>query len=222
MPLPDHAPKLPRPLAREEVYAQVRDWIVRGVLRPGEALRDQDIAAQLGVSRTPVREALLRLEVEGFVETAHNRWTHVAPLDLTRAAELYPLIETLEVFALEQVGPALTDEQLGRLASANRQLQGALERQDAEGAVAADSAFHEVWVEQAGNRELIGVLGQLKLKLHRVELAYFDVEGHAQSSLAEHAAILEALRAQQWTEATAALRQNWRGSLERLRAHHIS
>ncbi|HEX6123508.1 MAG TPA: GntR family transcriptional regulator [Ktedonobacterales bacterium] len=221
MPLPDHAAKLPRPLAREEVYAQVRDWIVRGVLQPGEALRDQDIAAQLGVSRTPVREALLRLEAEGFVETAHNRWTRVAPLDLARAAELYPLIETLEVFALEQAGPALTHEQLARLARANRALERALERQDAVDAVAADSAFHDVWLEQAGNRELLVMLGQLRLKLRRVELAYFDVEARAHHSLAEHAAIIEALRARRWTDATAALRQNWRGSWERLRAHHL-
>lgn len=222
MPLPAHDAKLPRTLARDGVYAQVRDWIVQGVLRPGEALRDQDIAAQLGVSRTPVREALLRLEVEGFVETAHNRWTRVAPLDLTRAAELYPLIETLEVFALEQVGPALTDEHLARLARANRELQRALERQEAMDAVAADSAFHDVWIERAGNRELLVVLRQLKLKLRRVELAYFDVEARGHHSLAEHAAIIEALRAGRWTDAIAALRQNWRGSLERLRAHHVS
>lgn len=220
MPLPAHSAKLPRILAREGAYAEVRDWIVQGVLRPGEALRDQDIATHLGVSRTPVREALLRLEVEGYVETAHNRWTRVAPLDLAHAAELYPLIETLEVFALEQAGPDLTSEHLVRLERANEDLRSALERHDAVGAVSADNQFHEIWVEQVGNCELSTVLGQLKLKLRRVELAYFDVEARAQHSLAEHASIIDALRAQEWAKATAALHQNWRGSLERLRAHH--
>lgn len=219
MPLPAHAAKLPHTLAREKVYAQVRDWIVQGVLRPGEALRDQDIAAHLGVSRTPVREALLRLEVEGFVETAHNRWTRVALLDLAHAAELYPLIETLDVFALEQAGPHMTNEHLMRLERANEDLRSALARHDAVSAVSADNRFHDIWVEQAKNRELSMVLGQLKLKLRRVELAYFDEEARAQHSLAEHASIIEALRARRWIEATAVLRQNWGGSLERLRAH---
>lgn len=218
--MPAHAAKLPRALAREEVYAQVRDWIVQGELRPGEALRDQDIAAHLGVSRTPVREALLRLEVEGFVETAHNRWTRVAPLDLARAAELYALVETLDVFALEQAGPNLTHDHLAQLQRANKDLRAALERHDAVGAVSADNRFHDIWVEQAKNRELTIVLGQLKVKLCRVEFAYFDGEARAQHSLAEHAAIIEGLRARDWTAATTALRQNWGGSLARLRVHH--
>jgi DNA-binding GntR family transcriptional regulator len=220
MHLPAHTAKLSRTLAREEVYAQVRDWIVQGELPPGEVVRDQDIATHLGVSRTPVREALLRLEVEGFVETAHNRWTRVAPLDLTHAAELYALVETLEVFALEQAGPDLTSEHLGRLERANANLRTALERHDATGSVTADTLFHDILVEQAGNRELSAVLGQLKLKLRRVELAYFDVEAHTQHSLAEHATIIEALRVQEWAKAAAALRRNWRSSLERLRAYH--
>src|SRR6266849_9018855 len=67
-------------LAREAVYARLRDWILRGPLEPGEIIRDADIAQALGVSRTPVREALLRLEGDGLVETAPARWTRVAPL----------------------------------------------------------------------------------------------------------------------------------------------
>ena len=220
MPLPTHAAKLPRAKARDEVYIQLRDWIVQGALGPGEALRDQDIAARLGVSRTPVREALLRLEVEGFVETAHNRWTRVAPLDLAHAVELYALIETLDVFALEQAWPYLTDDHLARLERANADLRSALARHDAMAAVSADNRFHDIWVDQAKNHELSVTLGQLKLKLRRVELAYFDGKARAQYSLAEHAAILAALRARLRNEAVAALRQNWSGSLERLRAYH--
>lgn len=219
MPLPAHAAKLERALARDEVYIQLRDWIVQGALQPEEALRDQDIARRLGVSRTPVREALLRLEVEGFVETAHNRWTRVAPLDLAHAAELYPLIETLDVFALEQAGPHLTTEHLALMERANQELRSALARHDAVGAVSADNRFHDIWVDQAENHELCVTLGQLKLKLRRVELAYFDGEARAQRSLAEHATIITALRARRWTEATDALHQNWSGSLARLRAH---
>jgi FCD domain len=146
--------------------------------------------------------------------SAHPR----VALDLTQAAELYPLIETLEVFALEQPGPDLTSGDLERLERANGELRGALEHHDAAGAVAADNAFHDVWVERAGNRDFLAALRQFKLKLLRVELAYFDVEARAQRSLAEHATIVNALRARRWMEAMTAVRQNWRDSLERLRA----
>ncbi|UQN08367.1 GntR family transcriptional regulator [Deinococcus sp. QL22] len=216
MPLPLATSALPRTLAREEAYICLRDWIVQGVLAPGEALRDQDIAARLGVSRTPVREALRRLEDEGLVETALNRWTRVAPLDLTRAAELYPLIEALEVLALDMAAPTLTEQDLHLLTQANEDLRRALEGQDAGGAVAADEAFHGVWLARAGNRELAIVLGQLRIKLRRVELAYFDAGPRGHASVAEHAALLDAVRERRWHEAKGALHQNWRGSLERL------
>ena len=101
MPLPQSESKLSRTLAREEVYGRLRAWIIDGRLRPGELLRDQDIAATVGVSRTPVREALRRLEDEGLVETALNRWTRVAPIDVGKAAEIYAIVEALELFALE-------------------------------------------------------------------------------------------------------------------------
>jgi len=108
LPLPPDPPRLPRTFAREEVYSRVRNWIVAGVLHPGETLRDQDIAARLGVSCMPVREALHRLEDEGFVEMTLNRWTRVSPLNLARVAELYPLIEVLDALALESAARLAT------------------------------------------------------------------------------------------------------------------
>src|SRR5579862_8519687 len=102
MPLPVPTAKLTRTLAREEVYGKLQGWVIDGTLAPSEVLHDARIAQLLGVSRTPVREALRRLEDEGFVQTALNRWTRVAPIDLVAALEVYSIIEVLEVFALEQ------------------------------------------------------------------------------------------------------------------------
>ena len=93
MPLPESVPKVSRTLAREDAYGKLRGWIIDGTLKPDEGLNDREIGAALGVSRTPVREALRRLEDEGLVVTASNRWTRVAALDLTQAVESYPIIE---------------------------------------------------------------------------------------------------------------------------------
>src|SRR5436305_13939589 len=130
MPLPPTETRLTRSLAREEAYGKLRDWIIDGTLQPGETLRDQEIAQSLGVSRTPVREALRRLEDEGFIETALNRWTRVAPIDVAKTAETYAVIEALEVLALELAFPTLTRADLERLTEANRAMQKAAEQQE--------------------------------------------------------------------------------------------
>lgn len=216
MPIPPTAPKRTRSLAREDVYAQLSSWIIDGTLQPEEPLRDLDIAGQLGVSRTPVREALRRLEDEGLVETAQNRWTRVAALRAAQAAELYPVVEALEVLALRLAAPTLSAPDLDHLHALDVQLQGALVAGDARGAVEADTAFHDVWILKSGNGELGQTLRALKRKLRRVELAYFQAVTAGQASLDEHAAILEALQAGDTEKAVRALQLNWQGSLDRL------
>ncbi|WP_161883435.1 GntR family transcriptional regulator [Deinococcus alpinitundrae] len=215
MPPPDAAP-LPRQLAREAVYQQLCRWIIDGALKPGEQLRDLDLARQLGVSRTPVREALRRLEDEGLIETALNRWTRVAPLRLAQAAELYPVIETLDVLALRLAAPQLTTEHLGALVRANAALLAAGQARQAAEAVQADSTFHAVWVEPSGNRELQSTLEQLKRKLRRAELAYFSADSRALVSVQEHAELIRALEGRSWDEAERLLRLNWQHSLQAL------
>ncbi len=192
MPLPQSESKLSRTLAREEVYGRLRAWIIDGTLRPEELLRDQDIAATVGVSRTPVREALRRLEDEGLVETALNRWTRVAPIDVAKAAEIYAIVEALELFALGTAIRRLTSQDVTRMREANQAMRRAAELQDPAAAVIADESFHEVWIERANNRELSVLLRQFRIKLRRVELAYFDAAARALSSFREHAAIIRA------------------------------
>ncbi|GHF43171.1 putative transcriptional regulator, GntR family protein [Deinococcus metalli] len=195
---------------------QLSTWIIDGTLQPGEALRDLDIAGRLGVSRTPVREALRRLEDEGLIETALNRWTRVAPLDAARAADLYPVVEALEMLALRLAMPALTGPDITHLRDLNAQLGAALQHGDARAAVEADMAFHGVWTERAGNRELHHTLHALKRKLRRIELAYFHAGSAGTESVEEHAVLLHALHAGDVEASVRALHANWQGSLRRL------
>jgi DNA-binding GntR family transcriptional regulator len=216
MPLPESGVKLSRTLAREEVYGRLRRWIIEGTLAPGEVLRDQAIAASMGVSRTPVREALRRLQDEGFTEAALNRWTRVAPIDLNEAAASYAVIESLEVLALERAFAELTPADLQEMTDANRAIERAADRQKPIDAVTADEAFHAVLICRAANSVLAAVLGQLKTKLRRVELAHFGAAARAHSSFREHAAILKALKGRSLPEAISSLRRNWQASLKRL------
>jgi|SRR5205085_1265914 len=215
MPLPQALARLSRPLARDEAYERLRDCIIHGSLRPGEVLRDHDIAQSLGVSRTPVREALRRLEDEGFVETALNRWTRVAPLDLLKAIETYSVIAALEASALESA--QLNPQDLDRMTEANAAMRGAIRRKNAASALRADEAFHDVWLARANNAELAGLVRQLKNKLRRIELAYWGSATQTDQSIREHAVLLRALRKGSRRAAIAALKQNWEGAKRRLR-----
>jgi DNA-binding GntR family transcriptional regulator len=206
--------RLVRPLARDEAYEKLKHWIIDGTLRPGEALRDQQIAGSLGVSRTPVREALRRLEDEGFVETALNRWTRVAPLDLKKAIETYGVIKALEVVALDAA--QLTAEDLEKMKRANDDMRRALRLKQAASALEADEAFHNVWLARAQNDELYVLVQQLKTRLRRVELAYWKRAPRTGQSVGEHEELLKALQKGSKRLAILALKRNWDGAKERV------
>jgi DNA-binding GntR family transcriptional regulator len=217
MPVPQVRSRVERTLARDGAYDKLRDWIVRGLLLPGELLRDQEIAQTLGVSRTPVREALRRLEDEGLVETALNRWTRVAALDLEKAIETCTIIAALEALALAKAFPALTRKDLERMRRANRLMQEAISQRDGSAALSADEAFHDIWNARSGNAELFVMVAQLKTRMRRVELAYWDRSAHTRQSFREHQMLIRALREGSKRRALRALRQNWEGSMVRLR-----
>lgn len=218
MPLPDRVGPIERRLLREQVYVTLRDWIIHGVLQPNEKVRDVELAARLGVSRTPVREALRRLEDEGLVQAEANRWTRVAPLDPEDAERIYPIIWTLECLAVRMAGPSLTGDDLKAMAAANEALARALRNNEPVEASAADREFHLVFIARSGNPELIKILQGLKMKLRRLEAAYFGRSLAAERSVAEHEAIIAALARRDYDLAAAAVEANWRNSLERLMA----
>ena len=217
MPLPDTAPPRRRTLARDTAYHDLRDWILDGTLAPGERLHDVALAERLGVSRTPVREALQRLEDEDLVETSPNRWTRVAPLDPAIAGDLYPIIWRLETLALELAAFELDEPELDQMERANRQLLTALDAGDASGASTADYDFHRVFIDRCGNEELTAILQAAKVKLRRLEIHYFSSLA-SRDSVAEHTAVLTALELGDIEGATRAIEANWRNSQRRLLA----
>ncbi len=216
MPIPDQVQKFKRPLAREEVYTTLQTWIIEGVYRPGETIRDQDLADALGVSRTPVREALQRLQDEGFVETATNRWTRVATLDLDEVRHLYPIIWSLELLAISLAQHRLTSRDLVSMHEANARLHEALTTKDAVAASKADYDFHQIFIEQSANPDLIRILHEVKIRLRWLEVAYFRELVVAIQSIREHEAILDALEKGSYEQAAQAIKTNWEESLKRV------
>ncbi len=216
MPIPKQVQKFKRPLAREEVYTTLQTWIIEGVYRPGETIRDQDLADALGVSRTPVREALQRLQDEGFVETATNRWTRVATLDLDEVRHLYPIIWSLELLAISLAQHRLKSHDLEHMREANARLHEALTTKDAVAASKADYAFHQIFIDQSANPDLIRILNEVKIRLRWLEVAYFRELVVAIQSIREHEAILDALEKGSYEQAAQEIKMNWEESLKRV------
>ena len=189
MPVPVLSP-VPRQTLREQVYATLLDAIVTGALPPDSRLRDGDLAAELRVSRTPVREALQRLEDEGLVHTVPGSQTRVTPLRASDARESVPVVAALHALAARHAVPSLTAADFATMQKANNTFASALERGDTAGALEADDAFHAVFVARAANGELRRSLNRLLPRVRRLELARFRALS-GRDSVAQHNAIAE-------------------------------
>ena len=217
MPIPEDSQPINRLSMREEVFNTLLKWIMDGVLRPGEKILDKDLAKRLGVSRTPVREALRRLEDKEPIESSANRWTRVAEVSIEEPEKIYPIIWTLEELAVSQAIELLTTDDFKRMADINRTLKQAIQDGDPVMASWADVEFHRVYIEKSGNCHLAGILHELKIKFRRVEVTYFSGSVYVKDSLVEHELILDALKSRDLEKTQALIRKNWQNSLKRLK-----
>lgn len=196
---------------RERVYRALRDALVAGELAPGERLRDQELAARLGVSRTPVREALQRLEDEGLVETAPRALTRVAPLDAVAARESFPVVAALHALGARHGVARLSAADIAEMRAANEELAGAIAALDpatVRCAIAADDRFHGVLLRAAGNGEITRALERLTPKVRRLEYAQFGSLA-GRKSVQQHNAIIAACERGDSDLAARLVEENW-------------
>jgi DNA-binding GntR family transcriptional regulator len=191
MPVPVAAAPIRTSLLRDTVHDRLRDAIVDGTLAPGEVVRDTELAAWLGVSRTPVREALLRLGASGLVRAAPGRSTVVAEIDLGEVREAHAVVATMHRLAVAEAVARLTSVDLDRMREANARFAVALEQHDADAALAADDDFHLVAVQASGNRALATVLDQFSPVVRRLERLRFASHAGVES-VALHDRLVEA------------------------------
>jgi DNA-binding GntR family transcriptional regulator len=209
MPLPATLDRLDREPSREIIYRRLKGLILDLTLQPLEVLRDTDLARQLGVSRTPVREALRKLEDEGFIESHRNQWTRVSAVEPQHLLEIYPVAQALHVTALRLAFKHLGKEHLEALRDANAALSAAIARSRPAEALRADAAFHRVIVERAGNPMLTQLVTWLTERLQRIELAHFGQVESGSASTEEHRALVRAIRAGDLAAAVKHMTINW-------------
>lgn len=208
MPVPSDQAVTTRVLLRDEAYARLRDAILDGTLEAGEHLRDTDLSSWLGISRTPIREALARLEDCGLVQSAPNRYTRVAPLDRRDTQDAFQVVAALHALAATLGVPQISSGEVDAMLAANDRFAAALASVDVDAAVAADDAFHAVLVQAAANGEIARTLERLMPRMRRLERLRFGALV-GRRSVDQHAAIVKCCRAGDAAGATAAVRDNW-------------
>ena len=185
MPLPNQQAQ-PRHLLRDDAYIRVRDLIVDGTLAPGEQLRDQEIADWLGISRTPVREALLRLQQCGLVATQPGRATVVTTLDDRATRHAQSVVAAMHRLAVAEAVPHLTADDIATMRQANARFAIALRSGDVDAALEADDDLHRIPVIASGNEAIAAVIEQFTPLLRRVErLRFASLTGRASVELHE-------------------------------------
>jgi DNA-binding GntR family transcriptional regulator len=217
MPVPEASAAVERVCLRDAAYARLRDWILDGTLAPDEQLRDEALAKALGMSRTPVREALQRLQDDGLIMTTANQRTFVSPVTLTQARDVYPMVAALEALALRLAMPHITSEALADMRTANDRLAAALRTEDTGAALDADLSLHAAFVRLSGNAELIATLSALKSKVRRIERVFWGSADRT-PSVQDHKELIAALEAGDGEVARIILARNWERGLNWIHA----
>jgi len=209
----------------DAVYASLRDAIFSREFAPGERLDVDQLGRQLGVSRTPLKDALNRLAMEGLVRIVPRQGTFVTALRPDEMADICDVRAVLELYAVERGLPQVTPEHLARMRAHTRALRDTLgpdgKCRDHLAFVAHDQAFHQVILEATGSRKLAELYGALNVHIQVARVYYIDADKRIEEVCAQHEAILQAYEAYDVKAAKAAMAIHLstakQAALERLR-----
>jgi DNA-binding GntR family transcriptional regulator len=178
---------------REVVSEALREAIINQTLKPGERLMEIQLAEELGVSRTPIREAIRRLELEGFLVMVPRRGTYVADLSLKDINEVFEIRTALDVLAAGLAAERITEEELEQMERLLVQIGDCIEKADAEAIVDADGLFHDILYRASRNDRLVGIISNLREQFTRFRTISMAYPGRITNTLDEHRRLVEAI-----------------------------
>lgn len=183
----------PKQSLSEEAYAEIRRALLRGNLEPGQRLSEPELALKFKTSRSPIREALMRLEHEGFVERLANGRLRVATLDINDLEQLYVVRANVEGLAARLATPLLRTVDLERMGESVEEMERCVKKRNAAGAIATGQEFHDVIIRECGNQALVEVLEGLRTRINRFRAVVASFKDYDPDRVAEHRRILKAL-----------------------------
>jgi DNA-binding GntR family transcriptional regulator len=179
---------------REVVFEALRQAIISGELKPGERLMEVQLAEEMGVSRTPVREAIRKLELEGLVVMIPRKGAYVAGLSLKDAADVFEIRESLEGLAAALAAERITDEEIEILERILKEITKAAEKGDVEAIIKKDAEFHQILFNATRNERLAQMVNNLKEHIDRFRVQSFSNPSRIRDIMKEHRKIVDAIK----------------------------
>lgn len=180
---------------RDVVFNTLRQAILRGEMEPGERLMEIQLAQKLGVSRTPIREAIRKLELEGLVIMIPRKGAEVAHITEKDMKDVLEVRSTLEELVVELAIKNVTDEKIEELKCANKVFESAIVSKDAVNIVEADVKFHDILYSMTNNARLIQIINNLREQMYRYRVEYLKKKECHKQLLWEHQEIIRAIEA---------------------------
>ncbi len=188
----------------DQAYEEIRRRIINNEYPPLHQVLEHELATELGMSRTPVREALIRLENEKFVQIIPRHGMRVVPLSLNDLRDVYEVLTALELTAIERLARSRTDQaSIAALDQALDEMDTALKKRDIDGWAKADERFHRMVLDLCGNARLASMAFMLWDQGHRARLTTVRLRPALEISNREHRAVVDAIRRGDWREAVA-------------------
>lgn len=193
---------------RDLVFNTLRQAILRGELKPGERLMEIQLAEKLGVSRTPIREAIRKLELEGLVLMIPRRGAEVAKISPKALEDVLEVRGSLEDLAALLSCERITDTEIQALAAAAESFKDIVEDGDEMKIAEADEHFHDIIYESTKNQRLVQILNNLREQMYRYRLEYIKDRGKRGMLIEEHDQILQAIRTRSTEKARELMREH--------------
>ena len=184
---------------RDVVFNNLRDAILKGDLKPGERLLENQLADKLGVSRTPVREALRMLEQENLVLLIPRKGAQVLEISADDIKNIMEIRSSLEVLAMKYACKNMSEEKIAELKKYNTQFVEAFENDDYQAVADADVNFHNIIIEAAKNDMLCVLINNIRTRAYRFRMAYLEVYETKEAVVEHHRKIVEAIE-NHWEE----------------------
>ncbi len=201
---------------RDVVFQTLRQAILRGELQPGERLMEIQLANKLGVSRTPIREAIRKLELEGLVLMIPRKGAEVAEITEKSLRDVLEVRGSLEELAVELACERITQEQMEELKSAAKEFEITLKNGDLTEYAEADVKFHDVIYQATDNMRLIQLLYNLREQMYRYRVEYLKRTEVHSSLLDEHQVIIATLENRDKEAAKQAIRKHVDNQVEKV------
>lgn len=179
---------------REVVFETLREAIMSGQLSPGARMMEVQLAEEMGVSRTPVREAIRKLELEGFVVMIPRKGAYVAGISLKDIADVFEIRAALESLACGLAAERITEEEIEELERTLEQVIN-VENDNIDGLVEKDTDFHDLIYKASRNTRLIQIINNLREQIQRFRTASLAIPGRMKVALEEHKKMVEAISA---------------------------